>query len=400
VDRAFAARFGGRHQGVARAPGRVNLIGEHIDYHELPVLPMALTRSVRLAFRARDDDRVVVVNEATPLGERSFVLSDEPLPGPQGDWGNYLLAAAGVARAFGVRRGLDAVLSSDLPAAAGLSSSSALVVGTAMALLSASEIEVPRLELAAALARGERFVGTEGGGMDQAVSVGARSGHALRIDFAPLRWRAVPWPADWRVVVAHSGVTAEKSAGAQQAYNRRRSESEEARLAVVRGLGPGGPEADDAGYRTLLATYAPAELLDAGGRVLDEVHLRRFRHVVTEAARVEQAEVALRAGDIARLGALLVASHASLRDDYEVSHPRLDALVEAALAAGAKGARLTGAGFGGCVVALTDATAAAAVRTAVGRALEGLGVPPASALVFVADPSSGAEVRLARGTLS
>jgi galactokinase len=115
---------------------------------------------------------------------------------------------------------------------------------------------------------------------------------------------------------------------------------------------------------------------------------------------VEQAEVALRAGDIARLGALLVASHASLRDDYEVSHPRLDALVEAALAAGAKGARLTGAGFGGCVVALTDATAAAAVRTAVGRALEGLGVPPASALVFVADPSSGAEVRLARGTLS
>jgi galactokinase len=391
----------------------VNLIGEHIDYHDLPVLPMALTRSVRVAFRPRPDGRVRVANVAAGFASRAFDLSGEPEPWRAGDWGNYLLAACRVAQGLGADRGLDALVASDLPAAAGLSSSSALVVATALALLAASEIEVPPLELARLLARGERLVGTEGGGMDQAASLGARGGAALRVDFAPLRWRPVPLPGDWRWIVAHSGIRAEKSGAARDAYNQRRRESEEAGRRVAAWLAatarestlanPGGGGAtvrgtgalvgsDDGGvgYGALLAGWSVEELLEAAGAALDATLRRRFRHVVTEAGRVEVAEAALLAGDVTRCGTLLVASHVSLRDDCEVSHPRLDALVDAALGAGAFGARLTGAGFGGCALALTDTGGRARVCEALVGTLTEAGVTDVGS-VFVAEPGGGAE---------
>lgn len=421
---AFAAQFGRRPTAIARAPGRVNLIGEHIDYHDLPVLPMALTRSVRVAFRPRSDGRVLVTSEATGFAPRAFELS-EPAPWPAGDWGNYLLAAGRTAQGLGAGRGLDALVASDVPVAAGLSSSSALVVAAALALLAASEIDVAPLELATLLARGERLVGTEGGGMDQAVSLGARAGAALRVDFAPLRWRPVPLPGDWRWIVAHSGVRAEKSGAARGAYNQRRRESEAAGRRVAAwmadktahgsaGTGEGGgratetgagattktgartgaPEAGGsgaggAGYGALLAGWPLEELLAAARQALDATLLPRFRHVVTEAGRVDAAEAALLAGDGARCGALLVASHASLRDDYEVSHPRLDALVDAALGAGALGARLTGAGFGGCAIALSRTEDVARVCDALTRTLADAGVTSPDH-VFVAAPGGAA----------
>jgi galactokinase len=421
VAEAFAAHFGTRPTAIARAPGRVNLIGEHIDYHDLPVLPMALTRSVRVAFRPRSDGRVRVTNGAPGFASRAFDLSGEPETWPAGDWGNYLLAAARAVHGLGAGCGLDALVTSDVPVAAGLSSSSALVVATALALLAASDIDVAPLELATLLARGERMVGTEGGGMDQAVSLGARAGAALRVDFAPLRWRPVPLPGDWRWIVAHSGVRAEKSGAARDGYNQRRSESEAAGRRVAawmagktarRSAGTGerggraietgggkttstgageagGPDDGSAGYGALLAGSPLEELLAAASEALDATLLPRFRHVVTEAGRVDAAEAALLAGDGARCGALLVASHTSLRDDYEVSHPRLDALVDAAVRAGALGARLTGAGFGGCAIALSRSEDVARVCDALTRTLADAGVTD-SDHVFVAEPGGGA----------
>ncbi|MFG0253175.1 MAG: galactokinase, partial [Phycisphaerales bacterium JB038] len=321
---------------AVRAPGRVNLIGEHIDYHGLPVLPMALDRAVRIEARPRDDGRVALRNRDPRFPPARFDLGPALAAAAPGAWQNYARAAAHVAHALGARRGVDAVISSDLPAAAGLSSSSALVVAVALALLAANELDVPALELATALARGERFVGTEGGGMDQAVCLAARAGHAMLIRFDPLSCRPVPVPDGWRVWVAHSGVDAEKSGAARDAYNRRRAEG---RAALAR-LAPGVTFAE------ALAREPAEDWVARAERRLDDVLLRRFRHVVLEAGRVERAVSMLEARDLEGLGALMTRSHASLRDDYEVSHPRLDRLVDAALAAGAAGARLTGAGFG------------------------------------------------------
>ena len=184
---------------ISWAPGRVNLIGEHIDYHGLPVLPMALRRGVRIAFRAREDHQVVLSNADPEFPDRTFVLERGLTPGPLGDWGNYLKAGAlTVLERYGADRGIDGEVSSDLPPAAGLSSSSALVVAVAKALLDASALQADRLELADVLAKGERFVGTAGGGMDQAASLSGVAGCAIRIAFDPLTVEQVPFPREWR----------------------------------------------------------------------------------------------------------------------------------------------------------------------------------------------------------
>lgn len=387
MEEAFAARFGRGPRGVARAPGRVNLIGEHIDYHDLSVLPMALDRAVEVEFTPRADARVQVVNARDAYSPLTLDLDGALRPGPAGHWGNYVLAAASVARDLGAHAGADLRVSSDLPAAAGLSSSSALVVALALALLAVADRDVPPLKLAEALARGERFVGTQGGGMDQAASLGARAGHALRVDFNPLRWTPVPMPRSWRVVVAHSGVTAEKSGGAQEAYNQRRADGLEALRTIASAVGR-----PDASYRALLQDPGVEALLAAAHRHLPPRLLSRFRHVVTEARRVEDAVTCLEAGDASGFGRLLLASHASLRDDLEVSHPRLDALVQAARDAGAQGARLTGAGFGGCMIALVGADEDDAVQDALRRILAGWGAPTDADAVFMATPCDGARV--------
>ncbi len=340
----------------SRAPGRVNLIGEHTDYNGLPVLPMALRQEVRILFRPREDGTVRMANRNPEFPIRSFSLSEDIPPDPAGDWGNYLKAPCqALTGLLGPLRGLDGLVTSTLPVASGLSSSSALVIAVAQALLHANETQVPTLDLAEEMARAERYTGTQGGGMDQAIALGARAGHASRVEFDPLRLYEIPVPPDWRFVVAHTLVRAEKSGWAREAYNQRNQECQEA----IRRIRMALSESEVAGtealtYPELTARFSIKNLLELGRTHLSGPLLGRFRHVVTETLRVYRSEEAMRQEDLLAFGILMDASHESLRADYEVSSPELDRLVALAREGGAAGARLTGAGFGGCVVALTD----------------------------------------------
>src|SRR6266699_3774437 len=297
---------------LVRAPGRVNLIGEHIDYCGLPVLPMALSRGVRIAFERRADRGTRLVNADARFAPSFFTIETSIPPAPAGDWSNYARAAAqALAQRCPDLRGVDALVQSDLPIAAGLSSSSALVVALALALLHANRVTVPPLELMELLAQGERYVGTAGGGMDQAIILGARAGCASRIDFRPLRLTPTPVPAGWQFIVAWSLVHAEKSGAARQSYNERTRQCDEARRLVATRLG----QREDINYPALLAAAPVEQLLEVAGATGSDVLARRFRHVVTEGIRVRQAEAAMAAHDLAACGLLLDASHQSLRDD-------------------------------------------------------------------------------------
>lgn len=314
--------------GVTAAPGRVNLIGEHIDYHGLPVLPIALRQRVRVAFTVCGDRRITARSSGYP--EREFEWSDELEPVAAGDWENYLRAAARVARTFlpPDARGIDAEVTSDLPAAAGLSSSSALIVAFTLGLLRANGYNPTFEELMAVLPDGEQFVGTRGGGMDHAASLGSRAGCASLIGFDPVSIRHVPIPPDWTFLVVNSGIRAEKSGAAREEYNARRDATMAAR----------------------------------GKTVLTEFEAYAYGHVTGEARRVAAAVAAMERDDAVEFGRLLVESHCSLRDRLRVSLPQLDEMVETAMDAGAAGARLTGAGFGGCVVVLAQGAAVDRVR--------------------------------------
>jgi galactokinase len=384
----------GKAPALVRAPGRVNLIGEHIDYCGLSVLPMAVQRNVRMVFQSRTDREVRLVNRDPGFGPCTFVLSESIASAPAGDWANYARAAAqALIPRFPDLRGIDAQVESDLPIAAGLSSSSALVVATALAILHANGVSVgppDLIDLMDLLSRGERYVGTAGGGMDQSIILGAQSGCASRIDFHPLRLTPTAVPADWQFIVAWSMVHAEKSGAAREEYNARPRQADEARRLVAARLG----HPEDTSYSALLAAAPVATLLERAGTTLSGVLAKRFRHVVTEGARVHQAEAAMARRDLALFGRLLDDSHQSLRDDYEVSHADLDHLVELAREAGAAGARLTGAGFGGSIVALCPAERAPHVMTAL---RERFYAPRGAAAdvgryMFAAEPSAGADV--------
>ena len=338
------------------APGRVNLIGEHTDYNDLPVLPMAIDRSVVIDFEVIDRPEVKLESSLPDLAPARFTLDDEMGRAPQGDWSNYLRAAAKGLLDEGtpLARGISGTVHGTVPLAAGLSSSSALVVATSLALLHANGRQMGLLELAATAARAERFVGLEGGGMDQAVCLSGRQGTAVRIDFAPLRITPVPIPDGWRWLIAHSLVRAEKSGAAREAYNRRAATCRASLAALREAWGEPDVTYPDLARRSDVVSRAEA--------VLDPVSLRRFRHVISEARRVDEAQAAMEASDPVRFGRLMSSSHASLRDDYEVSISQLDEMVRIAERAGALGARLTGAGFGGCMVALCDEAGVSAVR--------------------------------------
>jgi galactokinase len=240
---------------------------------------------------------------------------------------------------------------SDLPAAAGLSSSTALVVAVARALITVNRIDVDPLVLIERLAAAERGVGAPGGAMDQAACVAGRPRVALKVAFEPLALAERPIPGNWRFVIAHSLVTADKAGSAERACRARIAECQEA-LAALQRMGVLGSSS----YRNLLARYGGNDLLELSHR-LDPVIGRRFRHVVSESLRVDEADRAVRHGMTIEFGRGMTASHASLRDDFAVSHPCLDRLIELSLSNGAVGAKLTGAGFGGCIVALTDGPA-------------------------------------------
>jgi galactokinase len=378
----LAESFGpGGEAALVSAPGRVNLIGEHIDYHALPVLPIAIRQSVRVAFRARADRRIRAVSGGG-YGVREFNWTAGLTPVDGGDWENYLRAAAcAVGRQWGAWHGVDAAIVSDLPPAAGLSSSSALIVAFTLSLLRANGVAATFEQLMEVLPDGEHFVGTRGGGMDHAASLASQAGCASLIEFDPLVVRPVPVPAEWAFLVAHSLTVAEKSGGVRQRYNACRM----AGTAALQRLG-------FASYRRAIEgrTFTELRALAALGLAVDGER-DAFLHVVSEALRVRAAVDAMERHDAAAFGALLLASHASLRDRLRVSCAALDQLVEAAMASGALGARLTGAGFGGCAVVLCRTPDLAAVRRGlIQRYYAGLPEFDEPAHLILAEPGPGA----------
>lgn len=337
----FRERFGGSPTVVVRAPGRVNLLGGHTDYNEGYVLPAAVDRAAWVAARPVDRPEAHIV--ALDLqAEAAFPL--EPVPPRDGTWADYPRGVAWALQGAGVRpRGLQAVLSSDVPVGAGLSSSAAVEVAFAWTwkVLSGAEIDRTRLALLCQRAENE-YVGVRCGVMDQMAAAWGRAGHALLLDCRTLDVEPVPLPEDVAIVVMDTGVRRELAASE---YNRRRQECEEAVRILSRHL----PDV------RALRDVTPEAFFRLQDRLPEPIR-RRARHVVTDNARVLDAVAALRAGDLVTVGQAMRRCHESLRDDYEVSSPELDRLAEAAWAfPGCYGARLTGAGFGGCVVALVEA---------------------------------------------
>jgi galactokinase len=352
---------------------------------------MALEHGVTLYIRPRSDPTIRLAATNPVFEPRTFEAGPDIRPFPDGDWGNYVKAAVQELVRDDVNAvGFDALVHSTLPIAAGLSSSSALVVASALAFLHANGRDVAPLDLAARMADAERFVGTRGGGMDQAICLCGREGAACRIDFEPLGLEPVPVPAGWVFIVADSGIRAEKSGAARDVYNARTRELANARAAMTGPLGL----APDASWRQLLTVERDDVVLSVAGSVLDARGFRRFRHVLTEAGRVRQAESAMRSRSLEAFGEVLDASHESLARDYEVSIDALDGLVAVARGAGAAGARLTGAGFGGCIVALCREAVVAEVERELfetwyaPRGLEAV----ADTGLFIARPGPGARL--------
>ncbi len=326
-----------------RAPGRVNLIGEHTDYNDGFVLPMAIDRETCVAAAARPDRRVRVFS--LNADEHAEFDLDHPGARERGIWLDYVEGVAQALERRGVRLGgADLVISSDVPTGAGLSSSAALEVSTGLALASVSGREVDRVELALAGQEAEHtYVGAKVGIMDQFIATLGRAGHALLIDCRTLQTQAIPVDTtDTLVAICDTRVKHELSASE---YNTRRAECEQG-VELLRGAGMNDIRA--------LRDVSEADL-ERYGHVLPEVVGRRCRHVVTENARTLDAAAALKDGRLEQMGRLMLDSHESLRRDYEVSCRELDVLVEIAttsLAGATLGARMTGGGFGGCTVNL------------------------------------------------
>jgi galactokinase len=337
--------------GVFSAPGRVNLIGEHTDYNDGFVMPVAIERRTHVRV-SRRDDRMLSVHSET-VGETTQASLDSLAP--RHHWSDYVFGVAAELQQNGVPlAGADLSIASDVPLGAGLSSSAALEVATARALLSVAGRSIDSVALARLCQRAENeFVGARVGIMDQFAALHGRTGHALLLDCRSLEYQLIPLPSGVRLVVANTMV---KHALAAGEYNKRRAECEGA----VRALLPHIP-----GIRALRDVTA-AEL-DAERSKLSDVEYRRARHIVSENARVAAAADALATGDIGALGPLFAASHRSLARDYEVSCDELDLLVGiAACAPGFCAARMTGGGFGGCTVNLVEAGKIDAFVAAVG----------------------------------
>jgi galactokinase len=336
---AFEARFGAPATRVARAPGRVNLIGEHTDYNDGFVLPMAIDPAVWIALRPRTDRRVSVCSLYFD-DLREFGVDDLAEAGDE--WIEYVRGMAWALREQGYTlEGWEGVMVSDVPVGAGLSSSAALELAAARAFTAVSELPWKPREMALLAQRAEnQWVGVNCGIMDQMISAAGEAGHALLIDCRSLETRAVPLPPGTSVVILD---TATRRGLVDSAYNERRSRCEAA--AAFLGV--------DALRDVELESF------ESRAGAMDPLTRRRARHVITENERTLEAAAALERGDAAAMGRLMNASHRSLRDDFEVSRRELDAIVELAQAQeGCFGARMTGAGFGGCAVALVESAAA------------------------------------------
>jgi galactokinase len=381
VVREFEERFDAQPTFLARAPGRVNLIGDHTDYNDGFVLPMAIDRAVWIALRPRNDRRVVVYS--VDFDERAGFDLDAEMSsaltgGERKGWIEYVHGVAWALRDAGypLGRGWDGVAAGDVPVGAGLSSSAALELATARAFAGLGGLAWEPIAMARLAQRAENeWVGVNCGIMDQLISAAGRAGHALLIDCRSLQTRAVPLPSGVAVVVLD---TATRRGLVDSAYNERRAQCESA--AAFFGV---------AALRDVDTTMLAARVAD-----LDPVTRKRARHVVTENERTLAAATALEGGDVERVGRLMDESHSSLRDDFEVSRPELDTMVRLARTHdGCYGARMTGAGFGGCAVALVAATSAQEfVRDVTRRYAAEVGLQPA---LYVCAASQGASLETA-----
>lgn len=389
-----------------KAPGRVNLIGEHTDYNMGPVLPCAINREIVFCLCESNSNIISVSNVSDEFENIEFSINRPINPYPKGHWGNYIKAGCkGILDYLNSInhpnlnniKGFQAIVSSTLPRAAGMSSSSALVVASAYAFVQINNLNISTFVIAEICAEAEHFVGTAGGGMDQAACLLGKDNSFLKIEFNPLRVSPIAAPEDTQFVLFHSLIEAEKSGKVRLEYNRRVLEcnisvelfnefisaqcfniqpikyigeiqskhfnmsDDELNNCVTQFINqlPESLSIDDISkqldltsdeltkrYKHILGTNELKE--PAGGFKIKG----RFKHVFTECARVYQAIECINQGNLSRLGELLNASHKSLSEDYEVSNPELDDLVKLILDSGASGARMMGAGFGGVILSL------------------------------------------------
>ena len=373
IKTRFEAIFGRLPTTVILAPGRVNLIGEHTDYNEGFVLPVAIDRAILIAAALRHDREVHL--HALNFDERTaFSLDrierDEPRP-----WSNYQRGVAHVLQDRGLSLvGMDACILGDVPIGSGLSSSAAVEVATAFAFQALSGFELDRVEMALLCQRAENeFVGVQCGIMDQFIACLGQRDHALLIDCRSLDYEHVPLPPDAAIVVCD---TMARRGLVDSEYNARRREcAEGARLLGVKAL-----------------RDVSVEAFERRQGELPEVVRRRCRHVIHENERVLSSVEALRRGDLAEFGRLMNESHHSLRDDYQVSCRELDAMAEVAQrVAGVYGSRMTGAGFGGCTVSLVEAEAVERFRGQVARGYEAAtGIEPS---IYVCRAEDGVRIQ-------
>ena len=370
VATEFADTFGGKPDGLWWAPGRVNLIGEHTDYNDGFVLPLALEQGVAAA--ARPAAEPVLRVHSAQLGATVEVPLSAIGPGVPAGWAGYVAGVAWALREDGHDvPGLDVVVDGDIPVGAGLSSSAALECAVAVAWNDLGGLGLPRDALAAAARRAENdVVGAPTGVMDQMASLHGRAGHLVFLDTRSLAVEPVPFdPPSAGLALLVIDSKAPHALVDGEYAERRRSCEQAVEILGVRALRD--VSLDD---------------LDAAlGRLDDDLLRRRVRHIVTENARVLEVVGALRSGaDPRTIGPVLTASHASMRDDFEITVPEIDTAVTAALDAGAHGARMTGGGFGGCVLALVEADAVEPVVRAVEAAYAAAGFHPPVAFVAMA----------------
>jgi|SRR5579862_1930757 len=344
LESLFNQLFGGSSR-IYRAPGRVNLIGEHTDYNQGFVMPAAIGIYCWVAIAPRDDRKLQVYS--SEFDATVTVNLDDPLLARRGDWSDYVVGTALALRNSGYQlRGANILVRGQVPIGSGLSSSAAIEVSTGYALLNISRAKINLTKLALACRQAENeFVGARVGIMDQFISAHGRADHALMLDCRSLESKALPIPPGVLLGICNTGVKHQIAGGE---YNVRRAQCEQG----VKLLSSVLPDIQ------ALRDVTPGQLERHKG-LLPEVIYRRCRHVVTENKRVQQAADALLNGDLPTLGQLMAESHCSLRDDYQVSCAELDTMVEIACAQpGVVGARMTGGGFGGCTINLVHADAA------------------------------------------
>ncbi|MBX6356079.1 MAG: galactokinase, partial [Micromonosporaceae bacterium] len=358
--------------GVWAAPGRVNLIGEHTDYNDGYVLPFALPQRTVVTASLVDGPRWIVRSEQAPGEEVAFGEQDLK-PGAVAGWAAYVAGVVWALREAGFAvPGAHLSIASDVPLGAGLSSSAALECAVLTALADLGGLDLPVHDRPALAQRAENdYVGMPCGIMDQSASTLCRAGHALFLDCRSLQTAHIPFdlPAAGLAMLVIDTKAPHRHVSGEYAARRASCEAAAAALGVP-------------------ALRDVADLPGALARLDSEVTRRRVRHVVTENQRVLSVVDLLRAGRVREIGPVLTESHASMRDDFEITVPEVDTAVETALAAGAYGARMTGGGFGGCVLALVDADATDRVAGAVADAFAARGF--AAPAPFVATPSPGA----------